>query len=78
MARARGYTVTQLPVDNATVVFMPGVQGASGAGHVSHVEKILTGGWVLVSEMNFAFNGGGWARVDYRYIHQGTSVWFIH
>jgi surface antigen len=78
-ARARGYTVTQLPVDNATVVFMPGIQGASSsAGHVSHVEEILTGGWVLVSEMNFAFNGGGWARVDYRYIHVGTGVYFIH
>ncbi len=78
-ARARGYTVTQLPVANATVVFMPGIQGASSsAGHVAHVEKVLTGGWVLVSEMNFNFNGGGWARVDYRYIHQGTGVYFIH
>lgn len=78
-ARARGYTVTQLPVDHATVVFMPGVQGAnSSLGHVSHVEQILTGGWVLVSEMNFNFNGGGFARVDYRYIHVGTGVYFIH
>ncbi len=77
-ARARGYTVTSTAAANATVVFMPGVQGASSAGHVSHVEKLLTGGWVLVSEMNFYWNGGGFARVDYRYIHVGSGVWFIH
>ncbi len=77
-ARAHGMTVTSTPVANATVVFAPGVQGASSSGHVAHVEKILTGGWVLVSEMNFYWNGGGFARVDYRYIHVGTGVWFIH
>ncbi len=77
-ARAHGYTVTATPVPNATVVYAPGVQGASSLGHVSHVEKILTSGWVLVSEMNFYWNGGGFARVDYRYIHVGTGVWFIH
>ncbi len=77
-ARARGFTVTATPAANATVVFAPGVQGASSLGHVSHVEKVLTGGWVLVSEMNFNWNGGGFARVDYRYIHVGTGVWFIH
>jgi surface antigen len=77
-ARARGMTVTDTPVANATVVFGPGVQGASGVGHVSHVEKVLTGGWVLVSEMNFYWNGGGFARVNYRYIHVGAGVWFIH
>ncbi len=77
-ARARGYTVTSTAAANATVVFEPGVQGASSQGHVSHVEKILTGGWVLVSEMNFYWNGGGFARVNYRYIHVGAGVWFIH
>src|SRR5579871_99906 len=77
-ARAHGMTVTDTPVANATVVFAPGVQGASSSGHVSHVEKVLTGGWVLVSEMNFYWNGGGFARVDYRYIHVGAGVWFIH
>jgi surface antigen len=77
-ARARGFTVTATPAANATVAFDPGVQGAGSLGHVSHVEKVLTGGWVLVSEMNFNWNGGGFARVDYRYIHEGTGVWFIH
>lgn len=77
-ARAAGYTVTTTPAANATVVFAPGVQGASNLGHVSHVEQVLTGGWVLVSEMNYYFNGGGYARVDYRYVYAGSGVWFIH
>ncbi len=77
-ARARGFTVTATPAPNATVVFAPGVQGASNLGHVSHVEKVLTGGWVLVSEMNFFWNGGGFARVDYRYVYASAGVWFIH
>ena len=76
-ARARGYTVTATPTANATVVFAPGVEGASSLGHVSHVEQVLTNGWVLVSEMNFFFNGGGFARVDYRYVYAGSGVWFI-
>jgi surface antigen len=77
-SRARGYTVSSTPAANATVVFAPGEQGASSAGHVAHVEQVLTGGWVLVSEMNFYWNGGGWGRVDYRYIHIDTGVWFIY
>jgi surface antigen len=77
-ARARGLTVTTTPAANATVVFAAGVQGAGNLGHVSHVEKVLTDTWVLVSEMNFSWNGGGFARVDYRYIHTGSGVWFIH
>lgn len=76
-AQARGYTVSTTPIANATVVFAPGVEGASSLGHVSHVEQVLTNGWVLVSEMNFFFNGGGFARVDYRYVYAGSGVWFI-
>lgn len=77
-ARARGYTVTADPVVNATVEFDPGVESAGGIGHVAHVEQILDNGWILISEMNFAGNGGGWGRVDYRYITAGPGVWFIH
>ncbi len=76
-ARAKGMTVTTTPVPNATVVFSPGTQGALNLGHVAHVEQILSGGWVLISEMNFFWNGGGFARVDYRYISPGPGVWFI-
>ncbi|HEV8194628.1 MAG TPA: CHAP domain-containing protein [Ktedonobacterales bacterium] len=77
-ARARGYRVGSTPAVGATVVFQPGVQGAGGAGHVAHVEKVYPGGWFLISEMNFYWNGGGWGRVDYRYAHSGYGVSFIY
>jgi surface antigen len=77
-AAARGYYVTTVARANATVVFQPGVQGAGGAGHVAHVVAVYPGGWFLVSEMNFYWNGGGWARVDYRYAHMGSGVSFIY
>ncbi len=77
-AKARGYRVGSTPAVNATVVFQPGVQGAGGAGHVAHVVKVYPGGWFLISEMNFYWNGGGWGRVDYRYAHSGSGVSFIY
>jgi surface antigen len=77
-ARARGLIVTTTPAANATVVFAPYVQDAGSLGHVAHVEQLLSGGWVLVSEMNFSWNGGGEGRVSYRFIHPGEGVWFIH
>jgi len=77
-ASARGLSVGNAPVAGATVVFLPGVQGAGGAGHVAHVEKVYPNGWFLISEMNFYWNGGGWGRVDYRYAHSGWGVQFIY
>ena len=77
-AASRGYRVGSTPVANATVVFQPGVQGAGGAGHVAHVVAVYPDGWFLVSEMNFYWNGGGNARVDYRFAHSGSGVSFIY
>jgi surface antigen len=77
-ARAKGMSVGYAPVAGATVVFQPGVQGAGGSGHVAHVEQLLGGGWFIISEMNFYWNGGGWGRVDYRYVHAGSGVAFIY
>ncbi len=77
-AAARGYRVGSVPAAGSTVVFQPGVQGAGGAGHVAHVVAVYPNGWFLVSEMNFYWNGGGWARVDYRYAHAGAGVAFIY
>jgi len=40
-------------------------------GHYAFVESIGSGvntGWLLISEMNMYWRGGGWAAVDYRYI----------
>jgi hypothetical protein len=65
------------PRVGATVYFSPGVQGASSAGHYAQVVAIAPGGyWVLITEMNFYWRGGGFARVDYRYIHVGWGVSF--
>jgi surface antigen len=66
------------PVVGATAVFQPGVEGAGGAGHVAHVEAVLGGGWFIVSEMNFSWNGGGWGRVDWRYVYATSGVTFIY
>ena len=77
-ARAHGMSVGSTPAAGATVVFAPGVQGAGGNGHVGHVVQLLGGGWFIISEMNFYWNGGGWGRVDYRYVHVGSGVQFIY
>jgi surface antigen len=77
-APAHGLSVGSVPRVGATAVFQPGVQGAGGGGHVGHVEQILSGGWFIISEMNFAWNGGGWGRVDWRYVHVGSGVSFIY
>lgn len=66
------------PAVGATVVFQPYVQGASSGGHVGHVEKVYNNGWFLISEMSFYWNGGGWGRVSYRYVHTGSGVSFIY
>lgn len=65
------------PRVGAVVYFAPYVQGASSAGHYAQVVAIAPGGyWLLVTEMNFYWRGGGWAKVDYRYIHVGSGVSF--
>lgn len=67
------------PRPGATVVFAPGVQGASSGGHYARVVAIYPGGqWFLVSEMNFYWRGGGFARVSYRYVHTGGGISFIY
>jgi surface antigen len=66
------------PVVGATAVFAPGVEGAGGAGHVGHVEAVLGGGWFIISEMNFGWNGGGYGRVDWRFVYVTSGVTFIY
>jgi len=77
-ARALGYATGTTPQVGATAVFQPGVQGASALGHVGHVEELLDNGWFVISEMNFYWNGGGWGRVDYRYVHVAPGVSFVY
>lgn len=76
-ARRLGLHVGYAPWVGATVVFQPNVQGASASGHVGVVEQLLGNGWFIISEMNFYFNGGGFGRVSYRYVHVGAGVAFV-
>lgn len=77
-AAARGLPTGYTPRAGATVVFQPGVQGASSAGHVGHVVAVYRNGWFLVAETAFWWNGGGFGRVSYRYAHAGAGVSFIY
>ncbi len=77
-ARARGFWVHSYPTVGSTAVFEPGVQGASGLGHVAHVEAVYGNGTFLVSEMAFYGFGGGWGRVSYRIAHTSWGVSFIN
>lgn len=73
------YTRTSSPVPGAAVWFDPNVQGASSAGHWAQAVAVSPDGyWVLITEMNFGWRGGGFGRVDFRYIHVGPGVVFIH
>jgi surface antigen len=78
-ARNRGLSVGSTPRVGATVVFAPGVQGASSLGHVAHVVAV-SGGRFEVSEMNY-YGGsppGGFGKVDYRWTYPGSGVSFIY
>jgi hypothetical protein len=73
------YTRSGTAVPGAAVWFDPNVQGASSEGHWAQAVAVSSDGyWVLITEMNFAWRGGGFGRVDFRYIHVGPGVVFIH
>lgn len=73
------YTRTSTPIAGAAVWFNPNVQGAGSDGHWAQAVAVSPDGyWVLITEMNFAWRGGGFGRVDFRYIHVGAGVYFIH
>ena len=77
-ASQHGLRTGRVPAVGATVVFQPGVLGASGLGHVGHVEAVYSGGWFLISEMNMSWNGGGFGRVSFRYVRVVPGVSFIY
>jgi LysM repeat protein len=67
------------PVAGAVVWLDPYEQGASGDGHWAQLVAINPDGyWLLISEMNDNWRGGGWGRVNYRYIHISPGVWFLY
>lgn len=59
----------------AAVFFAGGVYGASAAGHWANVVSIHNG-WMLIIEENFTWRGGGFGRVDYRYVPVGNGESF--
>jgi hypothetical protein len=74
----REYHRSSTPTPGAVVYFSPYVQGASSGGHYAQVVAVAPDHyWVLVTEMNFYWRGGGWQKVSYRYIHVGSGVTFI-
>jgi len=77
-APRHGLRTGTAPRVGATVVFQPGVQGASGMGHAGHVEAVYANGWFLESAMSTYWNGGGWGRVSFVYAHAGPGVSFIY
>lgn len=63
----------------ATVFFAGGAHGASPTGHYGHVEAISPDGtWMMTSEMNFYWRGGGFGRVVYRYVPIDWTETFIY
>jgi LysM repeat protein len=69
---------SSVPAPGAVMVFAPGVQGASSSGHYAEVVAVLGNGWLLISEMNMYWRGGGWGRVSYRYVYLSAGVSFIY
>jgi hypothetical protein len=68
-----------VPIPGAVVYEAPGVQGAGPYGHYAQVVAVAPGGyWMLITEMNFSWRGGGFGYVDYRYIHVGSGITFIY
>lgn len=67
------------PVAGAAIFFDGGEQGADPAGHWAEAVAVSPDHyWVLISEMNFAWRGGGFGRIDYRYIHVSPHVHFLY
>ncbi len=67
------------PVAGAAIFFDGGEQGADPAGHWAEAVAVSPDHyWVLISEMNFAWRGAGFAKIDYRYIHVSPHVHFLY
>jgi len=77
-ARARGMATGYTPRVGATVVYQPGVQGASGLGHVAHVVAVYGNGTFEVEEMSYYGYGGGWGIFSYRTSWVQPGVSFIY
>ena len=67
-AQSAGFTVTHGNPGVGDVMHNFG-----GYGHVAVVETVNPDGSIVVSEMNFYANGGGWNRISYRTLDAGAA-----
>lgn len=67
-AASAGYTVARGNPGVGDVM-----QNGGGAGHVAVVEEVRADGSIMVSEMNWYGNGGGWNRISYRELDAGAA-----
>lgn len=74
-ASADGWIVSSKPHVPSIIVLQPGVEGASGYGHVAVVERINSDGSVLTSNYNW-YDGGGWDTLSYYTFYPGAGVSF--
>lgn len=73
-ARTYGWHVSSQPTVGAILDLQPWVQGAYGLGHVAVVEKILSNGKVVASNMNWGSNPGAVTNVTFT---PGPGVTFL-
>lgn len=73
------YQRSTSPVVGAAMWFPPNVQGASSAGHWAQLVAISSDHyWLLITEMNFGWRGGGFGKVDYRYVHVDPAAGIVY
>ena len=70
-----GWHVSSLPVAGSIIVLQPWVQGAYSSGHVAIVERILSNGHVIASNMSWGANP--WQVTDVE-LAPGSGVTFIY
>ncbi len=68
------WNVSSRPSVGSIVDMQPWVQGAYGAGHVAVVERVLHGGTVIASSMNWGANP---CAVVYMQVRPGSGITFI-
>ncbi|GAK31745.1 cell wall hydrolase [Weissella oryzae SG25] len=73
-AQAAGHSVSWTPAAGTVAVFAPGLDGASGYGHVAVVDSVNSDGSITISEMNYAGNSG----VSNRVIANPSGIQFIY
>ncbi len=76
-ARAHDFhwQVSTQPIAGAIVDLQPWVQGAYGLGHVAFVEKVLSNGHVIASNLNWGVNSRQVVNVEFA---PGPGVTFIY